>query len=47
VRVLPGGYLGRTVDGVNPGAGHVRVAMVAPVDEMCRGLERLRDCLFG
>jgi len=46
VRVLPGGYLGREVDGVNPGAGYIRVAMVAPLDEMCRGLGRLRDCLY-
>lgn len=47
VRVLPGGYLGREVDGDNPGRGYIRVAMVAPKEEMQRGLERLRDCLYG
>ena len=46
VRVLPGGYLGREVNGVNPGAGYLRVAMVAEFDELQRGLARLRDCLY-
>ena len=46
VKVLPGAYLGRAVDGVNPGAGHIRVAMVAPLAEMREGLERLRRCLY-
>ncbi|RBO55212.1 aspartate aminotransferase [Rhodovulum sp. BSW8] len=47
VRVLPGAYLSREVDGANPGAGFVRVAMVAPEDEMAAALVRLRDCLYG
>jgi aspartate/methionine/tyrosine aminotransferase len=47
VRVLPGAYLGRAVDGQNPGAGYIRVAMVAEQEEMQRGLIRLRDCLYG
>jgi N-succinyldiaminopimelate aminotransferase len=47
VRVLPGGYLSRTVDGRNPGQGYIRVAMVAPTQEMQRGLTLLRDCLYG
>ena len=47
VRVLPGAYLAQEVDGVSPGAGFIRVAMVAPEDEMARGLTRLRDCLYG
>ncbi len=46
VRVLPGGYLGREVNGTNPGKGYIRVAMVAPKDDMQRGLEQLRDCLY-
>ena len=46
VRVLPGAYLGRDVNGENPGKGYVRVAMVAPADEMQRGLETLRSCLY-
>ncbi|MGR3802130.1 aminotransferase class I/II-fold pyridoxal phosphate-dependent enzyme [Marinibacterium profundimaris] len=47
VRVLPGAYLSQTVDGANPGAGYIRVAMVAPKDDMQRGLITLRDCLFS
>ncbi len=46
VRVLPGGYLGRDVPGGNPGKGYVRVAMVAGMDELRRGLSRLHDCLY-
>lgn len=46
VRVLPGAYLSRAVEGENPGAGYVRVAMVAPGQELQRGLTLLRDCLF-
>ena len=45
VRVLPGAYLGREVGGENPGQGYIRVAMVAPKEEMQRGLIRLRDCI--
>ncbi|WP_102225628.1 aminotransferase class I/II-fold pyridoxal phosphate-dependent enzyme [Acidimangrovimonas sediminis] len=47
VRVLPGAYLAREVGGENPGKGYIRVAMVAPTDEMQRGLTLLRDCLYG
>ena len=35
VTVLPGRFLSREVDGENPGAGFVRMALVAPVEE-CR-----------
>jgi aspartate/methionine/tyrosine aminotransferase len=47
VRVLPGGYLSREAGGQNPGKGYIRVALVAPKDEMQRGLIRLRDCIYG
>lgn len=46
VRVLPGAYLSRDVNGNNPGAGYIRVALVAPKEETERGLIRLRDCLY-
>ncbi len=46
VKVLPGGYLGRDIGGDNPGRGYIRVAMVAPNDDMQRGLTQLRDCLY-
>ena len=47
VRVLPGAYLGQEAGGMNPGQGYIRVAMVAPEDEMAHGLSRLRGCLYG
>jgi aspartate/methionine/tyrosine aminotransferase len=47
VRVLPGAYLSRDVGGENPGAGYIRVALVAPKEETQRGLTLLRDCLYG
>ena len=46
VRVLPGGYLAQQVDGVNPGQGYIRAAMVAPKAETARGIELIRDCLY-
>ncbi len=46
VRVLPGEYLSRTVDGLNPGKDYIRVAMVADEQELQRGLTALRDCLY-
>ncbi|MEM9579532.1 MAG: aminotransferase class I/II-fold pyridoxal phosphate-dependent enzyme [Pseudomonadota bacterium] len=46
VRVLPGAYLSQDTKQGNPGKGFIRVAMVAPKDEMQRGLELIRDCLF-
>ncbi|WP_456387508.1 aminotransferase class I/II-fold pyridoxal phosphate-dependent enzyme [Profundibacter sp.] len=47
VRVLPGAYLSRDVDGNNPGHGYIRVAMVAPKIEMRHGLTRLKRCLYS
>jgi N-succinyldiaminopimelate aminotransferase len=47
VKVLPGAYLSRDTATGNPGKGYIRVALVAPRDEMQRGLLRLRDCLYG
>lgn len=46
VRVLPGAYLSRDYNGFNPGKTYIRVALVAPKDEMQRGLIQLRDCLY-
>jgi len=47
VRVLPGAYLAREVAGHNPGRGYIRVAMVAPKEDMQGGLRKIRDCLYG
>ena len=47
VRVLPGAYLAREIDGLNPGDTYIRVAMVAPMAETKRGLHAIRDVLFA
>ncbi len=39
--VLPGSYLGREVDGVNPGAGHVRLALVAEDAQVAAAAHRI------
>ena len=46
VRVLPGAYLSRDVDGDIPGKPYIRVAMVTPKDEMAQALITLRNHLY-
>lgn len=46
VKVLPGAYLSRDVDGTTPGQDYIRVAMVATSEEMQRGLQAIRDCIY-
>jgi N-succinyldiaminopimelate aminotransferase len=41
VLVLPGSYLGREVNGTNPGCNHVRIALVAPLRECIEAAERI------
>lgn len=43
VTVVPGSYLSREVNGNNPGAGRVRMALVAPLAECVAAAERIRD----
>jgi N-succinyldiaminopimelate aminotransferase len=45
IRVLPGAYLAREVNGANPGDQFIRVALVATKEETQRALETMRDCL--
>lgn len=40
--VLPGRYLSRETDGVLPGAGYVRMALVATLEECIEGAHRIR-----
>ena len=42
VAVLPGSYLAREAHGVNPGAGRIRMALVAGVDECVEAAQRIR-----
>ena len=41
VAVLPGSYLAREAHGINPGAGRVRMALVAGVDECLEAAHRI------
>lgn len=43
VTVLPGSYLSRTVDGINPGANRIRMALVASVEECIEAASRMRQ----
>ena len=45
VTVVPGSYLSREVDGFNPGAGRVRMALVAPLAECVEAATRIRAFL--
>ena len=47
VRVLPGAYLAREVEGFNPGQEYIRVALVHTNEESERGLLALRNCIYG
>ena len=41
VQVLPGSLLARTVAGINPGAGRIRMALVAPLADCLEAAERI------
>lgn len=43
VLVVPGSYLARETKGVNPGAGFVRIALVAPLADCVEAAERIRS----
>jgi len=43
ITVLPGSYLSRPAHGVNPGANHVRIALVASLDQCEQAAERLNS----
>ena len=43
VTVLPGSYLSRESDGINPGKNHVRLALVASLDECVTAASRIKN----
>ena len=43
VAVLPGSYLSRTADGINPGQNHVRMALVAPYEDCIEAARRIQS----
>jgi len=42
ITVLPGSFLSRDADGINPGKNHVRIALVAPVSECIEAANRIK-----
>jgi N-succinyldiaminopimelate aminotransferase len=45
VTVLPGRYLSREANGINPGENRVRMALVAPLDECVEAAQRIKQLL--
>lgn len=45
VTVLPGSYLSREAHGANPGTNHVRMALVAPLEDCIEAAQRIRRCI--
>jgi N-succinyldiaminopimelate aminotransferase len=42
ITVLPGSYLSRDFNGINPGLNHVRIALVAPLHECIEAAQRIK-----
>lgn len=45
--VLPGSYLAREMDGINPGRGRVRISLTAGVEQCVAAAERIRAFVGG
>ncbi len=45
VTVLPGSYLSRESNNINPGTGFIRIALVADLQQCVDAAKRIRDCL--
>ncbi len=43
ITVLPGSYLSREISGINPGKNHVRMALVAPINECKEAAYRIKE----
>ena len=42
ITVLPGSFLSRDFNGINPGRNHIRMALVAPLDECIEAANRIK-----
>ena len=47
VTVVPGSYLSREVNGLNPGANRLRLALVAPLEDCIEAAQRIRAFVTG
>ena len=46
ITVLPGSYIAREANGVNPGRGYVRMALVSTVEDAVEAGERVREFML-
>ncbi len=46
ITVLPGSFLSREAHGITPGAGYVRMALVAPLADCIDAAQRIRNFLL-
>lgn len=47
VTALPGSFLAREAHGINPGAGRIRIALVAPLPQCVEAAQRIADFATG
>lgn len=47
ISVLPGSYISREVNGFNPGSEHVRIALVASMDDCVTAAEQIKQTIEG
>jgi N-succinyldiaminopimelate aminotransferase len=47
VIVLPGSFLSRTAAGINPGENHVRMALVAPIEDCIEAAARIKSYIVS
>lgn len=47
ITVLPGSFLSRDSGDINPGLNHVRIALVAPLEECIEAAERIKAFILG
>lgn len=45
ISIMPGSFLSRTVDGINPGANFVRIALVSSIEECREALIRIKSII--
>ena len=47
ITVLPGSFLSRDFNDINPGQNHIRIALVAPLEECVEAAHRLKNFIHS
>ena len=45
IKVLPGSFLSRNINDINPGKNRIRIALVAEVEECVEAANRIKECI--